>query len=62
MRATIEGPIQTKVYTTSDGHAVIEQPQSAVVLSADQILRIIEELRVCYDYCAAWKRPAEDPS
>lgn len=62
MRAAIEGPIQTRVYTTGDGRAVIEQPENAVVLSAEQILMIIEELRACYDYCAAWKRPAEEAS
>lgn len=54
--------LHTKVYTTSDGRAVIEQSQSSVVLlSADQILAVIDELRACYDYCAAWKQPAHEP-
>jgi len=62
MRATIDEPIDTRVYTTSDGRAVIEQSQgSVVVLSADQILSVIDELRACYDYCAAWKQPAQEP-
>jgi hypothetical protein len=61
MRAAIDEPIQTRVYTTGDGRAVIEQSQGAVVfLSADQILKAIDELRACYDYCAAWKQPAQE--
>jgi hypothetical protein len=47
-----------KIYTTPDGRVAIEQStQSVVVLSADQILRVIKELHACYDYCAAWKEP-----
>lgn len=54
--------LHTKVYTTSDGRAVIEQSQSSVaLLSADQILTVIDELRACYDYCAAWKQPVQEP-
>jgi hypothetical protein len=53
--------LHTKVYTTSDGRAVIEQSQgSVVVLSPEQILKVIDELRACYDYCAAWKPPVEE--
>lgn len=52
--------IPTTVYTTVEGQAVIEQPQGSVVLfSAEQILTVIRELHVCYDYCAAWKEPTE---
>jgi len=46
-----------KIYTTSDGRVAIEQSTESVVLSADQILRVIKELHACYDYCAAWKEP-----
>lgn len=54
----VERTLQTKVYTAADGHAVIEQPGgSSVKLSAEEILTVIRELRVCYDYCAAWKEP-----
>lgn len=60
MGADIDSPIQTRVYMTGDGRAVIEQSESAVVLSAEQILTIIEQLRACYDYCAAWKEPASE--
>lgn len=56
-------PIPTKIYTTIDGRAVIEQPQGSVVLfSAAQILAVISELHVCYDYCATWKEPNETTS
>jgi hypothetical protein len=55
-------PQRTRVYTTSDGRAVIEQSETAVVtLSADEILAVIGGLRACYDYCATWKQPAQGP-
>ena len=48
----------TRVYTTEEGLVAIEQSTSAVVLlSAEQILTVIKQLHVCYDYCAAWKEP-----
>jgi hypothetical protein len=50
--------VPTKVYTTEEGFVAIEQSTSAVVLlSAEQILTVIKQLHVCYDYCAAWKSP-----
>jgi hypothetical protein len=52
---------ETKIYTTGDGQAVIEQSTGSVVmLSAEQILTVIAELHACYDYCATWKQKAED--
>lgn len=58
MNTETEDRLDTKVYTSTDGRAVIEQSEGAsVVLSADQILTVIEQLHVCYDYCAAWKEP-----
>lgn len=62
MSANIEQPSQPiKVYTTPDGCTVIEQSaDSMVVLSAEQILTVIKELHVCYDYCAAWKQSPRD--
>lgn len=45
------------VYTTKDGRAVIEQLGGSVVLTSEQILTVIRELKMCYDYCAAWKDP-----
>jgi hypothetical protein len=51
MGADLEGPMRTKVYATKDGRAVIEQSQGSVALNADEILAIIDELHVCYDYC-----------
>jgi hypothetical protein len=54
--------IDTQVHTRADGRAVIEQSNgAAVVLSADQILTVIEQLHACYDYCAAWKEPMNEP-
>jgi len=58
--ATIGGAIHTEVYTTKDGRAAIEQSNNSIVLSADQILAVIRELHVCYDYCAAWKETRSD--
>lgn len=57
MNATIaEESVRPRIYTRPDGCVVIEQSaDSAVVVSADQILTVIKELHACYDYCAAWK-------
>ena len=61
MSTTVEQSMQTKVYTAADGRAVIEQARGSMVrLSAEEIQTVIEELRVCYDYCAAWKQPATE--
>lgn len=58
VNAEIADSKQTKVYMTEDGRAVIEQSKDAVVvLTSEQILTVIKELHVCYDYCAAWKQP-----
>ena len=58
MSAHIENTSDLKVYTTPDGRVAIEQSTaSVVVLSADQILKVIKELHACYDYCATWKEP-----
>lgn len=56
MCAEIGGGVQTKVYTTPDGRAAIEQSNGSIVLlSADEILEVVKELRACYDYYASWK-------
>ena len=55
--ATMCTTIDTKVCTTSQGHAVIEQSSGTVVFSsAEQILAVIRQLHTCYDYCASWKQ------
>jgi hypothetical protein len=55
MTTDLEHP---KIYTTADGQVVIEQSAgSRVLLSPEQILKVIRELHACYDYCAAWKEP-----
>ena len=59
MNIMLPDPTQPRVYTTQDGRAAIQQSTTAVVLlSAEQILTVINELRECYDYCAAWKDEA----
>jgi len=61
MSIDIDSAVHTRVYTTQEGHAVIEQSQSAVVLtSPEQILTVINNLHACYDYCAAWKQPIQE--
>jgi len=56
MSSNIDGPVPAKVYTTEDGCVAIEQSKDSIVLlSAEQILAVIQELHTCYDYCAAWK-------
>lgn len=55
MKTDLEHP---KIYTTADGRVVIEQSTDArVLLSPEQILKVIKELHACYDYCAVWKEP-----
>jgi hypothetical protein len=59
MKTDSHGPIDTRIHTSMDGRAVIEQSTGAsVVLTADQILTVISQLQACYDYCAAWKEQA----
>lgn len=61
MSANINDAAPTKVYTDGNGHAVIEQPNNSIALtSSEQILAVIKELHVCYDYCAAWKEVTPD--
>lgn len=55
MSIEIDSVNHTKVYTTAEGHTVIEQAQGSVVFSADQIQAVIKQLHACYDYCALWK-------
>jgi hypothetical protein len=38
----------------------IEQSSNPAGLSADEILTVIDELHLCYDYCAAWKETTPD--
>ena len=44
---------------TKAARAVVQQSKTSVVaMSPEQILTVIEQMHVCYDYCAAWKEPA----
>ena len=48
--------LEIRVYTLPDGRVVIEQScDAAVMLTAEQVLTVMKELHVCYDYCATWK-------
>lgn len=61
MNTDADARLNTKVYTTADGRAAIEQSNGATVfLSSEQILTVISELHACYDYCALWKEPAQE--
>lgn len=55
MSARTESAVPAKVYTTEEKQAAIGQPNHSVGFSDEQILAVISELHVCYDYCAAWK-------
>jgi hypothetical protein len=60
MKIEDDDRIHTRVYTRPDKRTVIEQATgSAVVLSAEQIMAVIDQLHACYDYCATWKEPSQ---
>jgi hypothetical protein len=60
MSADTDGLQELRVYTTAEGHAVIEQPSGSVALNAEQILTVIKQLHACYDYCAVWKQTEQE--
>lgn len=60
MNANVDDAVRTKVFTTKEGRATIEQSNNSIELSAEEILAVIRELHLCYDYCAAWKEAASD--
>lgn len=63
MSANTDALVHTKVYTNEHGLTVIEQPNNSIALtSSEQILAVIKELQVCYDYCAGWKDVTSDNS
>jgi hypothetical protein len=63
MNTNIDAAVHTKVRTTADGRVTIEQSDNSIVLtSAEEILAVIKELNVCYDYCAAWKEVTPEDS
>ena len=56
MTTVLEGTFETEIYPTDDGLLAIEQAHdTVVVLSADQLLAVIEELRAYYDTRAQWR-------
>ena len=56
MSAAVEGVFATEIYVTDDGFLAIEQENDIVVLlSADQLVPVIKELRAYYDTRATWQ-------
>lgn len=38
-----------------------EEPKDSVVPpSTEAVVKVMDELHICYDYCATWKDPLED--
>lgn len=60
MSTNIIGAAQINIHPAPDGPVDIEQSKDSVLSSGDQILAVISELHVCYDYCAAWKETPPD--
>jgi hypothetical protein len=55
MTTAIEGAFSTEIYPTDNGLLAIKQADNVVVLlSADQILPVIEKLRAYYEARATW--------
>jgi hypothetical protein len=56
MTTVLEGMFETAIYPTDDGLLAIEQANdTVVVLSADQLLAVIQELRAYYDTRTQWR-------
>jgi hypothetical protein len=60
MSANTDGLQAIRVYTTTEGRAVIQQSSGTVVLEAEQIQLVIKQLHACYDYCAVWKQTEQE--
>ena len=59
MSTVLEGMLDTEIYPTDDGLLAIEQANDTVVLlSVDQLLAVINELRAYYDTRAQWQEAA----
>ena len=56
MSIVLEGMFETEIYSTDDGLLAIEQPNNTVVLlSAEQLLAVIQKLRAYYDARTQWQ-------
>ena len=56
MSIVLEGMFETEIYSTDDGLLAIEQPNNTVVLlSAEQLLAVIQKLRAYYDTRTQWQ-------
>ena len=59
MSTVLEGMFETEIYPTDDGLLAIAQRNDIVVLlSTDQLLAVIQELRAYYDTRAQWQETA----
>jgi hypothetical protein len=57
MSTVPEGMFETEIYPTDDGLLAIEQANHIVILlSVDQVLAVISELRAYYDTRAQWQQ------
>jgi hypothetical protein len=59
MNASLDDAVRTKISSTKDDPTT-EKSSDSIGLSDDQILAVIREQHVCYDYCAAWKETTSD--
>ena len=57
--STHEGMFETEIYPTDHGLLAVRQENVVLLLSADQVLTVIRELRAYYDTRAQWQEPTE---
>lgn len=58
MTTTLEGMFAIEIYPTDDGLLAIEQANDTVILvSADQLHALIQELHKHYDTRSRWREP-----
>ena len=53
------GPMPTDVTTKMSARSSSNRRLLSPCRPLEQILTVIEQLHACYDYCAAWKEPAQ---
>ena len=59
MTTALEGTFDIEIYPTDHGLLAIEQAnETAIFLSADQLLAVIQELRRYYETRAQWREAA----
>ena len=59
MSTALEGLFEIEIYPTDHGLLAIEQASETVILlTADQLLAVIQQLHAYYDTRARWREPA----